>query len=94
MEKAENDYEKLKENNKLKIISISAEKMSTDKIEDLVIISNGELENLVEVLINGKTLDPKNYDLVSGSTILTLKESYLASRLHINKRAKFQAVFP
>ena len=79
LEQAESEYQTLIDNNKLMITYISTEKMSTDKIEDLVIVANGELENLVEILVNGETLDPKNYTLASGSTILTLKESYLAS---------------
>ena len=79
LEKAEKDYEALIENNKLRITYRSAEKITTDKIEDLVIVANGDLDRLVEILINGKTLNPENYTLASGSTILTLKKSYLAS---------------
>lgn len=79
LEKAESDYQSLIDNNKLRITYISAEKMTNDKIEDLVIVANGDLEKLVKILVNGETLDPKNYTLASGSTILTLKETYLAS---------------
>ena len=35
------------------------------------------LENLVDVLVDGKSVDPANYDAASGSTIVTLRAAYL-----------------
>ncbi|WP_139653069.1 hypothetical protein [Raoultibacter phocaeensis] len=35
------------------------------------------LEDLLRVLVDGKVVDPKNYDAKSGSTIITLKPAYL-----------------
>ena len=78
LEKAEADYETLKENNKLKITYMSSEEIIAGKEENLVIKSNGELENLVEVLLNGEKWDSENYTLAKGSTILTLKKEFLA----------------
>lgn len=46
--------------------------------QDIVIKSNGELDELKNVEIdNGNVIDPSNYELASGSTILTLKASFL-----------------
>ena len=45
---------------------------------DLTIISNGDVDKLKRVLVNGEELDPSNYD-VSDSTTVTLKSSYLNS---------------
>lgn len=44
---------------------------------DILITANGDLSKLTEIKVNNKTLDSSNYELVSGSTKLTLKNSYL-----------------
>ena len=46
---------------------------------DLVIKCSGLLEDLTAIKVKDKVLDSSNYTLASGSTILTLKNSYLNS---------------
>lgn len=46
---------------------------------DLVVTSNGEASKLVELQVDGNTLDPENYEIESGSTIATVKRAYLDS---------------
>ena len=41
------------------------------------ILKNGEINKLLNVKIDGKVLDTSNYTLESGSTIFTLKSSYM-----------------
>ena len=46
--------------------------------KDLPFKANGHIDLFVEVQIDGKTLDPENYEVKSGSTLITLKRSYLS----------------
>lgn len=48
-----------------------------DKKDELKVRTGGHLEKLVKIQVDDKDLDPDAYELVSGSTILTLKDSYL-----------------
>lgn len=45
--------------------------------ENLTFHSNAALEDFVKVLLNGEVLDPENYTVREGSTIVELKSSYL-----------------
>ena len=45
----------------------------------LIIRSNAEFRDFISVLVNGKVIDPKYYDLREGSIIVTLKKEYLAT---------------
>ena len=45
--------------------------------EDVVIKTSGDLEKLRDIMLNGAKLSPDFYSLASGSTILTIKSSYL-----------------
>ena len=45
--------------------------------EDLKITCDGALEDLVSISVDGTVIDNANYTLESGSTILTLKATYL-----------------
>ena len=45
--------------------------------EDLVIRGNGAFSKFVEVRVDGKVIDTKNYTVKEGSTIVTLKADYL-----------------
>ena len=47
--------------------------------KDLIIKTNGDLGNLESIKVNGKILEPSNYSLKSGSTILSLNKDYLSS---------------
>ena len=49
----------------------------TYKDKDIVIKTNGSLDNLDSIKINGKVVDKSNIILENGSTILTIKSSYL-----------------
>ena len=48
-----------------------------DKADELTVKTGGHLEKLVRVQVDGQALDACHCDLRSGSTILTLKDSYL-----------------
>ena len=43
----------------------------------LTFTANGSFNKFVGIEVDGKTVDPKHYDVKSGSTIITLKASYL-----------------
>ena len=47
------------------------------KEDELTIRTGGPLEKLVKVKVDDQDLDSRHYELRSGSTILTLKDSYL-----------------
>lgn len=51
----------------------------TDAKKGLTITCDGPLEKMVSLEIDGKLVDPKNYEAVSGSTIITVKPEYLAT---------------
>ena len=57
--------------------------------KDLVIKTNGELNKLEKITVNGKELDSKYYTLISGSTILTLKKEYLSTLSNNTYNIKF-----
>jgi len=50
-----------------------------------------DLSNFVQLLNNGQVVDPQNYTLESGSTIITLKEAYLKTL--VNGSYNFEAQF-
>ncbi|MFM1563669.1 hypothetical protein ABGF34_08600, partial [Helcococcus ovis] len=43
----------------------------------IVIKTDAEISSFVEVRVGGKVLDPSNYEVKDGSTMVTLKNSYL-----------------
>lgn len=43
----------------------------------LVIRGNGEISDFVKAVVDGKDVDPSNYVLTEGSTIITFKDAYL-----------------
>ncbi|MCI8513680.1 MAG: hypothetical protein HFI93_03485 [Lachnospiraceae bacterium] len=50
-----------------------------DGRKGLTITCDGPLEKMVSLEIDGKPVDPKYYEAVSGSTIVTIKPEYLAT---------------
>lgn len=50
---------------------------SGEDVKVLTIKTSGHLEKLVKVQVDNEDLDEENYELASGSTILTLKPEYL-----------------
>ncbi|MEG0314974.1 MAG: hypothetical protein RR646_06940 [Erysipelotrichaceae bacterium] len=44
---------------------------------DAIFRSDAKLQDFIKAMVDGKDVDKSNYELVSGSTILTLKKSYL-----------------
>ena len=48
-----------------------------DQKDNLVFKSSGHLEKLVKVQVDDKDLKPGDYELKSGSTIVTLKDSFI-----------------
>ncbi len=65
-----NDYKVIKGENQTHIVSGNT---------DLEVTANGDVSKFVELRVNDVTLDKANYTIVSGSTIATLKQSYLDS---------------
>lgn len=60
--------------------------------KDMTLTCSGELDDLADIYVDGKLIDESNYTLKSGSTILTLKTSYLDT-LSVGKHTlKFQYV--
>lgn len=56
--------------------------------KDMILTCSGKLEDLIGIYVDGKLVDASNYTLKSGSTILTLKASYLntlSARTHVVK---------
>lgn len=47
--------------------------------EDLVLKINADLDKFIDMYIDGKLVDSKNYTTKSGSTIITLKKDYVKS---------------
>lgn len=60
----------------------------TDKT--ITITCSGKLEELVAVYMDGVKIDPSNYTLKSGSTILTLKADYLRTLSEGNHTVSFE----
>ena len=48
-----------------------------DTSSNLTITANGDLDKFVKLSVDDSVVDPSNYDLVSGSTIATLKHDFL-----------------
>ena len=48
-----------------------------DQKDNLVFKTSGHLEKLVKVQVDEKDLNPDDYELKSGSTIVTLKDSFI-----------------
>ncbi|MFM1542579.1 YSIRK-type signal peptide-containing protein [Helcococcus ovis] len=46
-------------------------------MKDVVIKTDAEISSFVEIRVGGKVLDPSNYEVKDGSTMVTLKNSYL-----------------
>ena len=59
------------------------------KDKDLIVKTNGDISKLLRIEVNGKQLDKSNYEVKSGSTILTLNKNYLYSLPNGNYRLKF-----
>ncbi|MDR0854686.1 MAG: hypothetical protein LBN34_10005 [Clostridiales Family XIII bacterium] len=53
--------------------------------------ADAQLESFSELRLNGNIIDPSNYDLASGSTIITLHEDYL--KTFANGNYTFEAAF-
>ena len=58
--------------------------------KDLTLTCSGKLEDLAGIYVDGNLVDPSNYTLKSGSTILTLKTSYLDTLSAGKHTLKFQ----
>lgn len=58
--------------------------------KDMTLTCSGKLEDLTGIYVDGKLVDAKNYILKSGSTILTLKASYLDTLSPGKHTLKFQ----
>ena len=61
----------------------------TFKDKDLIVKTNGDISKLLRIEVNDKELDKSNYEIKSGSTILTLNKKYLSSLSNGTYRLKF-----
>ena len=74
-------------------IGITAGAGSTHKTggkNDLTFTCNGSLDNLEGIYVDNTLVDPSNYTVKSGSTIMTLKASYLNTLSLGTHSLKFQ----
>ena len=62
---------------KYTILSGDNQTYEVDSSKDIVIKVDGNLEKLIKVKLDGIEVNSSNYELKSGSTILTLKSNYL-----------------
>ena len=59
------------------IIKGDGSEWKEDSNETLSFTANGAVSKFLGIEINGKTVDPKHYEVKAGSTIVTLKQDYL-----------------
>lgn len=64
---------------KYEILSGDGNKYITDSKEDLVFKANGDFTKFTGIKVDGVSVDARYYTAVSGSTIVTLKNEYLAT---------------
>ena len=62
-----------------KVLSGDNTKVDTKNMKDIEIRIDGDYKNFVNVYINNVELDKSNYNSKEGSTIITLKKSYLST---------------
>lgn len=75
---------------KIKITAGAGSTHKTGVNENMTFTCNGGLDNLTGIYVDGALLDPSNYTVKSGSTILTLKASYLNTLAVGTHTLKFQ----
>ncbi len=63
----------------LSVVEEGTEEEVTEDSETFSVHTNGKLELLEGVYLDGELVDPVNYDLVEGSTIVVFKKSFLAT---------------
>ena len=59
------------------IIAGNGSKWTLGDNGSISMIANGSLEKFIGIKVDGKTVDAANYTMKSGSTIITLKSTYL-----------------
>lgn len=64
---------------KYEILSGDGNKYITDSKEDLVFKANGDFTKFTGIKVDGVSVDARYYTAISGSTIVTLKNEYLAT---------------
>ncbi|MBS6374674.1 MAG: hypothetical protein KH431_08735 [Erysipelotrichaceae bacterium] len=77
----------------IKNIEVTAGAGATHKLgngQDMMFTCSGKLDNLSGIYVDGALVDPNNYTLQSGSTILSLKADYLNKLTAGNHTLKFQ----
>lgn len=60
-----------------KILEGENQTYTISKGNNLTIKANGDLSKFIELKVDNVTVDPSNYSLISGSTVITLKNTYL-----------------
>lgn len=63
--------------NGYKILDGANQTMTVDSMSDLTVRANGDLANLTDIKVDGKSLPEKYRKLTEGSTILTIDKDYL-----------------
>ncbi len=66
---------------KYKILDGANQNYFTETENDLTIKANGEISNFIDLKIDDIIINKNNYTIISGSTIVTLKSSYLKTLL-------------
>ena len=63
----------------IKIIKGNDGTWTQNSKDGLSFTSNAEFDDFLKVMVDGKDLDPSNYTVAEGSTVVTLKADYLAT---------------
>ena len=71
------DGEEITENPQYSVTKGANSVWNSSSNEDLTITADGDFSKFTGIKIDNETLDPANYDAKSGSTVVTLKASYL-----------------
>ena len=76
-EKEETEKDETK--NEYKILDGNNQKVDVEEGKDLTVRASGDIENFVSLKMDGKEINKENYTIKPGSTIATLKSTYLAT---------------
>lgn len=77
------------ENNKYTILEGTNQNYFPEKDENLLIKADGEITNFETVKVDDIILDKENYTVTSGSTIISLKKSYLETLINGTHKITF-----
>jgi hypothetical protein len=73
------DVAETREVAKLPVITTAIDKWKKNSKDDMIITSDAEYADFINVTINGEVLDKQYYTVTEGSTIVTISKDYLKS---------------